>query len=75
MTQIMIDVDPTKFTVPISMNRATFKVYDAEAKRRGMEHAGVLIEALLADWPAILAPVTPKGAVTSAHDFPSGGGF
>ena len=46
MTQIMFDVDVTKFTVPISMNRATFKVYDAEAKRRGMEHAGVLIEAL-----------------------------
>ena len=75
MTQIMFDVDVTKFTVPISLNRATFKVYDAEAKRRGMEHAGVLIEALLADWPAILAPVTPKGAVAEAPDFPFGGTF
>ena len=46
MTQIMFDVDVTKFTVPISMNRSTFNVYDAEAKRRGMEHAGMLIEAL-----------------------------
>jgi hypothetical protein len=75
MTQIMVDCDLTKFTVPVSLDRATFKVYDAEAKRRGMEHAGVLIEALLADWPAVLAPVAPKGAVVEAQDFSFGGTF
>lgn len=73
MTQIMIDCDVTRYTVPVSLDRATFRVYDAEAKQRGMEHAGVLIEALLADWPAILAPAAPKGAVTETYDHPFGG--
>ena len=63
MTQIMIDIQP-----------ATMRVYQAEAARRGMT-GQELIAALLADWPAVLAPVAPKGAVVEAPDFPFGGTF
>ena len=64
MTQIMIDIDP-----------AVMRVYQAEAEKRGYPSGQALISALLADWPAILAPVTPKGAVTEAQDTPFGGGY
>ena len=54
---------------------SVWRVYEAAAKERGYSGATEFIEALLADWPAILAPVTPKGAVVEAQDFPFGGTF
>ena len=64
MTQIMIDIDP-----------AVMRVYQAEAEKRGYPSGQALISALLADWPAVLAPVAPKGAVADAPDFPFGGTY
>ena len=64
MNQILIGID-----------HDTMRVYQAEAEKRGYPSGQALISALLADWPAILAPVTPKGAVADAPDFPFGGTF
>ena len=60
----------------IGIAPSVWRVYEAAAKERGVPGGATeLIEALLADWPAILAPVTPKGAVADAPDFPFGGTF
>jgi hypothetical protein len=77
MTQIMVDIDRSRDTVILSMEPATVRIYAAAAQERGYPGVTELIEALLADWPAILAPVAhePKGAVTGAQDFPFGGTF
>ena len=64
MTQILIGID-----------HDTMRVYQAEAEKRGYPSGQALISALLADWPAVLAPVAPKGAVVEAQDFPFGGTF
>ena len=64
MNQIMIVIDP-----------AVMRVYQTEAAKRGYPSGQALISALLADWPAILAPVTPKGAVAEAQETPFGGGY
>ena len=45
MTQILIDIQPS-----------VMRVYQAEASQRGFATGQALIAALLADWPAILAP-------------------
>lgn len=57
MTQVLIDKQAD--TVIISVDPAVMKVYAAEAKQRGLPSGTALIEALVADWPAILAPVQP----------------
>ena len=54
MTQVLIDKQVD--TVIISVDPAVMKVYGAEAKQRGLPSGTALIEALIADWPAILAP-------------------
>lgn len=58
MTQIMIDKQAD--TVIISVDPAVMKIYAAEAKQRGLSSGMALIEALVADWQAMLAPVQPK---------------
>lgn len=45
MTQILIDIQPS-----------VMRIYQAEASQRGFATGQALIAALLADWPAILAP-------------------
>ena len=75
MTQIMFDVDQTRDAAVISIQPSAMRVYEAAAKERGYSGAPELIEALLADWPAILAPVAPKGAVTEAQETPFGGDY
>lgn len=74
MTQILIDADRTRDTVILSIQPSVMRVYEARARELGVDVA-TLLEGLLADWPAILAPVAPKGAVTEAQDFPSGAAF
>ena len=59
----------------IGIAPSVWRVYEAAAKERGYSGATELISALLADWPAVLAPVAPKGAVVEAQDFPFGGTF
>ena len=60
----------------IGIAPSVWRVYEAAAKERGYSGGATeLIEALLADWPAILAPVAPKGAVADAPDFQFGGTF
>ena len=60
----------------IGIAPSVWRIYEAAAKERGVPGGATeLIEALLADWPAILAPVQPKGAVVEAQDFPFGGTF
>lgn len=59
----------------IGIAPSVWRVYEAAAKERRYSGATELIEVLLADWPAILEPVTPKGAVTEAQDTPFGGGY
>ena len=60
----------------IGITPSVWRIYQAEAEKRGIAGGATeLIEALLADWPAILAPVAPKGAVVEAPDFPFGGTF
>lgn len=48
MNQILIGID-----------HDTMRVYQAEAEKRGYPSGQALISALLADWPAVLAPVAP----------------
>ena len=55
MTQIMFDVDRTRDIVVLSIDPAVMKVYTAHAKTMGLT-VDELLEGLLADWPAILAP-------------------
>ena len=74
MTQLMIDVDRTRDTVILSIDSAVMKVYTAHAKELGQD-VGEMLEGLLADWPAILAPAKPKGAVVEAQNNPFGGGY
>lgn len=58
MTQIMIDEQA--YTVIISVDPEVMKIYAAEAKQRGLSSGIALIQALVADWQAILEPVQPK---------------
>lgn len=58
MTQIMINADRTRDTMILSIQPSVMRVYDARAKELGLD-VTELLEGLLADWPAILAPVTP----------------
>ena len=50
MTQILIDIA-----------NSTMRVYQAAAEERGFHDGQALIAALLADWPAILAPAVQPG--------------
>ena len=60
----------------IGIAPSVWRIYEAAAKERGVPGGATeLIEALLADWPAILAPVAPKGAVAEAQDHPFGGTY
>lgn len=58
MTQVLVNMQAD--TVIISVDPAVLKVYGAEAKQRGLASGTALIEALIADWPALLAPAQPK---------------
>lgn len=75
MTQILIDKQAD--TVIISVDPAVMKVYSAEAKQRGLPSGTALIEALIADWPTILAPVQPQPTpiVFASDNPPFGSGF
>lgn len=60
----------------IGIDPGVLRVYQSESVKRDIDGGATeLIEALLADWPAILAPVQPKGAVVDGQDFPSGSAF
>jgi len=72
----LMDLAAQPGTAIIGIAPSVWRVYEAAAKERGIGGGATeLIEALLADWPAILAPVHPKGAVTEAQDTPFGGGY
>lgn len=74
MTQIMIDKQAD--TVIISVDPAVMRVYAAEAKQRGFPSGTALIEALIADWQAMLAPVVLPTPIVFAEDNPPfGSGF
>ena len=53
MTQILIDIA-----------QSTMRVYQAAAAERGYANGQALISALLADWPAILAPAVHVDDIT-----------
>lgn len=59
MTQIMIDADRTRDTMILSMEPGVMRIYEARAKELGLD-VTELLESLLANWPAILAPAQPK---------------
>lgn len=58
MTIITIDADRTRDTVILSIDPVVMSVYEAHAKTLGLDVAE-LLEGLLANWPAILAPAKP----------------
>ena len=58
MTIITINADRTRDTMILSMDPAVMRVYEARARELGQD-VTELLEGLLVNWPAILAPATP----------------